>query len=509
MFFVLPRPHTVQNEQTFVQGPRQLEGIQEVFLVIMRPSKMPFINVEAYLETAHIHGLKERVSSPPTPNDVSYHLDHNVIDGVRRFPGEPVNIHWWSGGLEGYTRDTVVCQKDFIFTPPPGHVIALDYKPDGTNEGYEIVVPAHGYAFKFELIHSEPSFLKFQGTIVTIWPPSGIADPFFLFEPGSVDLNIAAPYYAALMDVTLRIFTRPTDDVPQIITKEKTMYLTGRGVCCGTLKRDRFNLEEQRKGVLESVTWEGTIPTSPINTRASIPSNDIIQSNPGMTIGEADFIRNNVGRMMINSINSNKRYEFGKVGLLDTQFVSNSIANIIKGKEHPDNIPIKQLAPHIFKGISKINNMSPRITKAQLLQMTFQDQITKYGLDYKEAVEMRRALLGIDGKEGAGVGEPTHEVEVPSIVGMQIDKASNVMRKAQLSIGESTYQDDFNPRGTVIIQHPEPRTRVPVNSDIYLVLSSGTSFQIPDIIGKKARICLDSSSYKWSQIRTNYSLFSK
>jgi hypothetical protein len=37
MFFMLPRPHVVQSELTFVNGPRLLEGIQEVFLIVMRP----------------------------------------------------------------------------------------------------------------------------------------------------------------------------------------------------------------------------------------------------------------------------------------------------------------------------------------------------------------------------------------------------------------------------------------------------------------------------------------
>jgi beta-lactam-binding protein with PASTA domain len=68
---------------------------------------------------------------------------------------------------------------------------------------------------------------------------------------------------------------------------------------------------------------------------------------------------------------------------------------------------------------------------------------------------------------------------------MSISEASNIIRKAQLSIRDSTYQDDIKPKGTVISQDPKSRTKVQVHSDIYLVLSSGISLQIYDIVGKR------------------------
>ena len=37
---MLPRPHIVESEKTFVNGPRELEGIQEIFLVVMRPRRI-------------------------------------------------------------------------------------------------------------------------------------------------------------------------------------------------------------------------------------------------------------------------------------------------------------------------------------------------------------------------------------------------------------------------------------------------------------------------------------
>ena len=57
VFFVLPRPHIIDDKETpvtFINGPRRLEGIQEFFLVVVRPKEIKDICVEAYLETAHV-----------------------------------------------------------------------------------------------------------------------------------------------------------------------------------------------------------------------------------------------------------------------------------------------------------------------------------------------------------------------------------------------------------------------------------------------------------------------
>ncbi len=55
VFFVTSRPHTIESSHTFVNGPRELEGIQEFFLVVARPKGTKTPCVEVYLETAHIH----------------------------------------------------------------------------------------------------------------------------------------------------------------------------------------------------------------------------------------------------------------------------------------------------------------------------------------------------------------------------------------------------------------------------------------------------------------------
>jgi hypothetical protein len=55
VFLMLPRPHVLQptDFRTFVQGLRYIEGVQEFFLVVARPSDVPGLCVNATLETGH------------------------------------------------------------------------------------------------------------------------------------------------------------------------------------------------------------------------------------------------------------------------------------------------------------------------------------------------------------------------------------------------------------------------------------------------------------------------
>ena len=55
VFLILPRPHVMQPtiHRTFIQGFRELEGIQECFFIVSRKKTIEGICVEAFLETGH------------------------------------------------------------------------------------------------------------------------------------------------------------------------------------------------------------------------------------------------------------------------------------------------------------------------------------------------------------------------------------------------------------------------------------------------------------------------
>lgn len=53
MFFLQPAPHMQDMRFSFVRGSRRLEGIQEFFLIVNRPARVPGLCLEVALETAH------------------------------------------------------------------------------------------------------------------------------------------------------------------------------------------------------------------------------------------------------------------------------------------------------------------------------------------------------------------------------------------------------------------------------------------------------------------------
>ena len=273
-----------------------------------------------------------------SPNDVSYHFDPDDKDPSKRvLPKERFNVHWFAGDDTGSLAeygdyvDATPYQRDFVYPAPPGFVVALDVGKDG--RGYDILNGPNGNGIKvqFHLVESTPWFLKFQATLLQLPNSDPNPPPFsglpIYYDPFDEKIASINP----VLDISLRIYTRSEQDKPQRSVAEKTMYLTGRGVCCTTMPPLTGHIQTPPLGG-EFVTWEGkqSSPRTPVNIKSTALQNE---SNPAMTIKEANLIRNDIGKMMINSVNSNKRYAFGTVGLLDTQFVCGAIANMIKEKE--------------------------------------------------------------------------------------------------------------------------------------------------------------------------------
>jgi hypothetical protein len=58
VFFIQPRPHTLQEPSGFVRGPRPIEGVQEFFLVVNQPADEEDFCVDVRLDTGHLSEYK-------------------------------------------------------------------------------------------------------------------------------------------------------------------------------------------------------------------------------------------------------------------------------------------------------------------------------------------------------------------------------------------------------------------------------------------------------------------
>jgi hypothetical protein len=74
MFYVTPRPHTLEEPSGFIRGPRQIDGVQDFFLIVNQDEdqKLPCLSVR--LDTGHLTKIDDLVydeSEAPTELSVS------------------------------------------------------------------------------------------------------------------------------------------------------------------------------------------------------------------------------------------------------------------------------------------------------------------------------------------------------------------------------------------------------------------------------------------------------
>lgn len=118
VFLMLPRPHILQptDRRTFIQGIRSIEGVQEFFLAVVRPTGMEGICVEAELDTGHFPEDAEVL--PPAPN---------YYEKTETFR---VAVHASNGGFGHGNGQTA--SLNYTHTVAPGFVVDQRTSPSPT-----------------------------------------------------------------------------------------------------------------------------------------------------------------------------------------------------------------------------------------------------------------------------------------------------------------------------------------------------------------------------------------
>lgn len=77
-FVMSPRPHIFEstNRRTFTQGLREIEGIQDFFLIVLRDKDQPILNVDAFLQTGH---FSDNINIPTPTNESIYETSNYTI----------------------------------------------------------------------------------------------------------------------------------------------------------------------------------------------------------------------------------------------------------------------------------------------------------------------------------------------------------------------------------------------------------------------------------------------
>lgn len=83
------------------------------------------------------------------------------------------------------------------------------------------------------------------------------------------------------------------------------------------------------------------------------------------------------------------------------------------------------------------------------------------------------------------------DVEMPTIVGLDIDSGEQVLINSQLEVGEITEQSSKSTSGTILIQSIEAGTTVLVGTPVDIVIAARETVEVPGLIGKN----LDMAKY--------------
>lgn len=453
VFFMLPRPHILDREHTFVNGPRQLEGVQDVFLVMMRPKSMDTVCVEAYLETAHL-GFKDNVyeqrsetkelsvkDSQPEPTH-EYTLTFDVPAGWEL---DTDKDDGWYFGQVGSTNP--LQQNDPVLST---RIVSLDLG--------QIVFGAQ--------LAATASYPTLTGTV-----------------------------YGYEASLVLTVHLRRIGEEPKSVPQD--LYLTGRGVCCC----QAVTVGPQPGGIetMDEITHE-MAPSSAVppdvdpqyDTVALLAEQPVprmadmhVGALSGMRLAAANRLRGFVGQWLMRSMGSPSRYPRGKVSFLDSQLLGRRIAEAIGTGEHADNVPAREINGLASDLAEAVTAASPGLRRADLLRMPLAEMRQRFDVSHEQAVALRRAALGLlsardRGRRWVAPDHPT----VPDVVGLGLAEAQARLGRAKLRPGQVAETDSEQPRHTVLEQRPAAGVVVAAETAIELTVASGLTVRVPDVVGR-------------------------
>lgn len=215
VFFIQPRPHTLEEPSYFVKGPRPVEGIQEFFAIAAQPKDQKDLCVSLRLDTSHI--TKTPIMDYERKTDVSEMAyatapipTRNDTMGNREKWGEACFIGCWDMYYQCYLTHDV---DDKVYTAPDGYVI----------ESYSNLVNSNSHGSSNVTISSNRKTLTIHAE----------ANGKICFEDtfGCVDCPDEWQKWSgsARRQVQVNLIsTTPTKQVGE----EESLMITTRGLCC-------------------------------------------------------------------------------------------------------------------------------------------------------------------------------------------------------------------------------------------------------------------------------------
>ncbi|GGY05072.1 hypothetical protein [Paludibacterium paludis] len=222
VFFIQPRPHTLEEPSGFVRGPRPVEGIQEFFLVVAQPKQQKDFCVAVRLDTSHLTRTpvmdfdRKSVSTSIATANAPVATDHDIpaenIVGARACFIDCWDVHYQCYRTEAH--DTVT------FDAPAGYRIEgfNDLINEATHGSTSVVVTPNGATLNINV--QANGHICYEGSEVCVNCPDTI--------------QAWAGHARRQVQVNL-VSTTPTKKVGE----QEVLMITTRGLCCCANERVR------------------------------------------------------------------------------------------------------------------------------------------------------------------------------------------------------------------------------------------------------------------------------
>ncbi|WP_340818401.1 hypothetical protein [Methanolobus sp. WCC4] len=341
IFFLQPRPHIVTSNFTFVNGPRQLEGIQEVFLVVSRPHNMMGLCLEVELETAHV-GTKATYSHKKKTDDFEFYL---LAKAENR------------GGTIEDDSVTQLVQDSQTYYPPAGWEIT----------DFNVIQLSAKRLENWNVTHGS-DYLTIFGAVTWRYEDRDYTTNDLLLDG---ELKIDVRIYLQ------EIAPTPGDGV-------ETLFLTGRRLCC--CKRTVVPLLPG-----EWISYEKDVSNRGLRFVAG-PANE-------SALIESREMSNVIGQEILRSVSGRGRQPAGQVHYYQTDYFHKQIARLLRKQPSECNPPVSKI-PGISETIAKRlqSVLGEKVNKADILSMPTERMCCSLNMSDKEIRDLRLKTIGLGTK---------------------------------------------------------------------------------------------------------------
>jgi hypothetical protein len=232
VFFVQPRPHTLEEPSGFVRGPRPVEGIQEFFLVVAQLKEQDDFCVSLRLDTSHLTTTpimdfdRKSESTSIAAANAPVATDHD-IPAERIVGARACFIDCWDVHYQCYRTQA---QDTVTYSAPAGYRIESynDLISESTHGSTSVVVTPNGQTLN---INAEAvGHICYEGSEVCVDCPDTI--------------QAWAGHARRQVQVNL-VSTTPTKQIGE----EQVLMITTRGLCCCASDRVRRRIDEMVVGI--------------------------------------------------------------------------------------------------------------------------------------------------------------------------------------------------------------------------------------------------------------------